>query len=82
MVSNKNFRFSGSLGNEAVIVTKDDDVYALGFNGSGCLGVGDQNSTMEPRKIEPLCQKKVKGKCIWGSLNIIGALLVFKGTPF
>lgn len=53
---------SGSLGNEAVIVTKDDDVYALGFNGSGCLGVGDQNSTMEPRKIEPLCQKKVKGK--------------------
>ncbi|KAG7169284.1 RCC1 and BTB domain-containing protein 1-like [Homarus americanus] len=51
----------GSLGNEAVIVTKDDDVYALGFNGSGCLGVGDQNSTMEPRKIEPLCQKKVKG---------------------
>lgn len=52
----------GSLGNEAVIVTKDDDVYALGFNGSGCLGVGDQNSTMEPRKIEPLCQKKVKGK--------------------
>lgn len=43
-------------------MTKDDDVYALGFNGSGCLGVGDQNSTMEPRKIEPLCQKKVKGK--------------------
>lgn len=49
------------MGNEAIIVTKDDDVYALGFNGAGCLGVGDQNSTMEPRKIEPLCQKKVKG---------------------
>ncbi|XP_050739123.1 RCC1 and BTB domain-containing protein 1-like isoform X1 [Eriocheir sinensis] len=51
----------GNMGNEAIIVTKDDDVYALGFNGAGCLGVGDQNSTMEPRKIEPLCQKKVKG---------------------
>ncbi|KAK8382123.1 hypothetical protein O3P69_015233 [Scylla paramamosain] len=51
----------GSIGNEAIIVTKDDDVYAMGFNGAGCLGVGDQNSTMEPRKIEPLCQKKVKG---------------------
>lgn len=55
------FTCSGSMGNEAIIVTKDDDVYALGFNGAGCLGVGDQNSTMEPRKIEPLCQKKVKG---------------------
>lgn len=51
----------GNIGNEAIIVTKDDDVYAMGFNGAGCLGVGDQNSTMEPRKIEPLCQKKVKG---------------------
>lgn len=52
------------MGNEAIIVTKDDDVYALGFNGAGCLGVGDQNSTMEPRKIEALCQKKVKGNVL------------------
>ncbi len=30
----------GSSGNEAVLVTKDDDVFALGSNCSGCLGLG------------------------------------------
>ena len=30
----------GSSGNEAILVTKDDDVYALGANSSGCLGLG------------------------------------------
>ena len=28
----------GNLGNEALIVTRDDEVYALGSNGAGCLG--------------------------------------------
>ena len=28
----------GSSGNEAIIITKEDDVYALGSNCSGCLG--------------------------------------------
>ncbi|XP_076041418.1 RCC1 and BTB domain-containing protein 1-like isoform X2 [Oratosquilla oratoria] len=51
----------GNMANEAIMVTKDDDVYGVGFNTAGCLGVGDLNSTMEPRKIEPLSQKKVKG---------------------
>ncbi|KAL7641414.1 UNVERIFIED_CONTAM: hypothetical protein RMT77_008554 [Armadillidium vulgare] len=51
----------GALGNEAILVTKNDEVYSMGFNGSGCLGVGDQTSTMIPREIEPLCSKKVKG---------------------
>ena len=30
----------GSSGNEAIIITRDDDVYALGSNCSGCLGLG------------------------------------------
>lgn len=30
----------GSSGNEALMVTKEDDVYALGANCSGCLGLG------------------------------------------
>ena len=28
----------GNLGNEAIIVTRDDEVFALGSNGAGCLG--------------------------------------------
>ena len=43
------------------MVTKDDEVYSLGFNGAGCLGVGDQASGLTPRKIETLSQKKIKG---------------------
>lgn len=40
----------GSSGNEALIVNKDDDVYALGSNCSGCLGLGDSHGSLEPRK--------------------------------
>ena len=29
----------GSSGNEAIFITKDDDVYSLGSNCSGCLGL-------------------------------------------
>lgn len=40
----------GSSGNEALVVTHDDDVYALGSNSNGCLGLGDTHGTLEPRK--------------------------------
>jgi len=30
----------GSSGNEAIYVTETDDVYAIGSNCSGCLGLG------------------------------------------
>ena len=49
----------GSSANEAVAVTRDDEVYALGSNGSSCLGVGDSQSCLHPRKIETLCKKRV-----------------------
>lgn len=49
----------GSAGNEAIVVTKDDDVYALGSNSSSCLGVGDAQSCLHPRKVEALCKKNV-----------------------
>ncbi|XP_017764789.1 PREDICTED: RCC1 and BTB domain-containing protein 1-like [Eufriesea mexicana] len=49
----------GDLGNEALIVTKDKMVYALGSNTSGCLGIGDTNSTLYPRKVEELCNQNV-----------------------
>ncbi|XP_013411436.1 RCC1 and BTB domain-containing protein 1 [Lingula anatina] len=49
----------GSAGNEAMMVTKDDDVYSLGSNCCGCLGLGDSQSSMEPKKVEQLCRKNV-----------------------
>ena len=54
----KAFVFGGA-GNEALIVLTNGDVYALGFNGNGCLGVGNSSSTMEPKKIDVLCQKDI-----------------------
>ena len=30
----------GSSGNEAIIITKNDEIYSLGSNCSGCLGLG------------------------------------------
>lgn len=41
----------GNYGNEALIVNKDDDVYAFGSNSSGCLGLGDSHSSLlKPKK--------------------------------
>ncbi|KAL1430111.1 hypothetical protein MTO96_015585 [Rhipicephalus appendiculatus] len=44
----------GSSGNEALMVTQDDDVFALGSNSSGCLGLGDTHGSLEPRKVDAL----------------------------
>ena len=46
----------GNLGNEALIVTKDDEVYALGSNGAGCLGLGDMHSTLAPKQVIFRCE--------------------------
>ncbi|CAK9815305.1 RCC1 and BTB domain-containing protein 1 [Anthophora plagiata] len=50
----------GDLANEALIVTKNGMVYGLGKNASGCLGTGDTESTLYPKKIDELCEKGIK----------------------
>lgn len=50
----------GSSGNEALMVTQDDDVYAVGSNSNGCLGLGDTHGTLEPRRVSDLCQRSIE----------------------
>ena len=57
ILSSYSFDILGNLGNEALIVTRDDEVFALGSNGAGCLGLGDMHSTLAPKQVEPLCYK-------------------------
>lgn len=47
----------GPSGNEAIMVTHYDQVYALGSNNSGCLGLGDVTASFEPRKVKELSDK-------------------------
>ncbi|XP_031564705.1 RCC1 and BTB domain-containing protein 1-like [Actinia tenebrosa] len=49
----------GNSGNEAILVTHDDEVFGIGSNLSSCLGVGDQQNCLLPRKVETLCHKKL-----------------------
>lgn len=56
----KAFVFGGA-GNEALIVLSNGDIYALGFNGNGCLGTSDGCSTLEPKRIDALCGKDITG---------------------
>ncbi|XP_078415568.1 RCC1 and BTB domain-containing protein 1 isoform X2 [Cetorhinus maximus] len=49
----------GTSATEAIYVTKNDDVFALGVNCSNCLGIGDGQSVVTPKKIEALCGKKI-----------------------
>lgn len=44
------------------MVMKNDDVYAVGANSSGCLGLGALPSTLFPQKVTQLCKKGIIGK--------------------
>ncbi|XP_023655081.1 RCC1 and BTB domain-containing protein 1 isoform X1 [Paramormyrops kingsleyae] len=49
----------GASGNEAIYCTHEDEVYAFGLNCSNCLGTGDSQSSIFPKKVECLSGKKV-----------------------
>ncbi|XP_053521364.1 RCC1 and BTB domain-containing protein 1 isoform X4 [Artibeus jamaicensis] len=50
----------GTSANEALYVTDSDEVFVFGLNYSNCLGIGDNQSTLIPKKLEALCGKKIK----------------------
>ncbi|XP_068123256.1 RCC1 and BTB domain-containing protein 1 isoform X2 [Hyperolius riggenbachi] len=50
----------GTCANE-VIYTTDDEVFAFGQNCSNCLGTGDNQSSMIPKRLDVLSGKKVTG---------------------
>ncbi|KAJ8410061.1 hypothetical protein AAFF_G00211020 [Aldrovandia affinis] len=49
----------GTSANEAIYITHDDEVFVFGLNCSNCLGTGDNQSTIMPRKLDSLSGKKV-----------------------
>uniref|UniRef100_G3WLG0 RCC1 and BTB domain containing protein 2 n=2 Tax=Dasyuridae TaxID=9277 RepID=G3WLG0_SARHA len=49
----------GSAGNEVLYSTENDEVFVLGTNCSGCLGTGDILHSIEPRRVDHLCGKKI-----------------------
>lgn len=48
----------GSAGNEVLYTTVNDEIFVLGTNCCGCLGLGDVQSTIEPRRLDSLSGKK------------------------
>ncbi|KAM3935649.1 RCC1 and BTB domain-containing protein 2 isoform 1-T1 [Leptodactylus fuscus] len=46
-------------GNEVLYITKNDEVFVMGTNSSGCLGTGDAQSIIEPRCLNVLSGKKI-----------------------
>ena len=64
----------GNLGNEAILITDADEVFALGSNGAGCLGLGDMSSTLEPKKVEALSGKVV--------LTVVQSVYIWWKTDF
>jgi RCC1 and BTB domain-containing protein len=81
----KFFCVFGEKGNEILIVTENDKVFAFGSNKYGCLGLGHYNAVKEPEIVNELCDKQVidisygyyfvlvlnkSGKCFsWGRNN-------------
>lgn len=53
---------AGKTGQEAFIITKNDEVFACGPNYSHCLGLEKKGPQIEPIIVPQLCHKNVKGK--------------------
>uniref|UniRef100_F6YMX2 RCC1 and BTB domain-containing protein 1 n=1 Tax=Ciona intestinalis TaxID=7719 RepID=F6YMX2_CIOIN len=49
----------GQSATEVIFTTLDEKVYSLGTNTSGCLGVGDNSSSLEPRLLESFSGQKI-----------------------
>ncbi|XP_023667236.1 RCC1 and BTB domain-containing protein 1-like isoform X2 [Paramormyrops kingsleyae] len=49
----------GTSASEGIYCTQDNEVYVLGMNCSNCLGTGDNQSTIVPKKVECLTGKRV-----------------------
>lgn len=47
----------GSAGNEAIVITQSDEVYALGSNSSSCLGIGDMKGSLGHHEVVELSKK-------------------------
>ncbi len=47
----------GSSGNEAIVVTNEDELFGMGSNTNGCLGLGSVKGSFEPYRIGELCGK-------------------------
>ena len=50
----------GPSGNEAFILTNEDDVYALGANVSACLALPPGVTTLQLKKVEKLSKLNIK----------------------
>ncbi|NP_001017352.2 RCC1 and BTB domain-containing protein 1 [Xenopus tropicalis] len=49
----------GSAANEAIYTTQNNEVFVFGMNSSNCLGTGDNQSTIIPRRLDVLCGKRI-----------------------
>ncbi|CAJ0958936.1 unnamed protein product [Ranitomeya imitator] len=47
------------------------EVFAFGQNCSNCLGTGDNQSTMTPRRLDILCGKKITGICYGSGPHVL-----------
>ncbi|KYM89097.1 RCC1 and BTB domain-containing protein 1 [Atta colombica] len=61
----------GRHAQEALIITRDKMVYGLGDNIAGCLGIGNTNCTLFPKKVEILCGKDIKTFAYSNGPNIL-----------
>lgn len=55
-------KIAGKTGQEAFIITENDEVFACGLNYSCCLGLGKEGPQIEPTRVPELCFKNVIGK--------------------
>ncbi|VDK51388.1 unnamed protein product [Anisakis simplex] len=49
----------GSSGSEAILITKEDEVFAIGTNSCSCLGTNRSQATLEPSRIDTLSGRGV-----------------------
>jgi len=58
----------GGTGNEAVMLTGADEMFSLGANSNGCLGVGSGNGCLQPKKVDSMSGKGESNQKFGGGL--------------
>ncbi|XP_077154207.1 RCC1 and BTB domain-containing protein 1 [Ranitomeya variabilis] len=61
----------GTCANEVIYTNDNDEVFVFGQNCSNCLGTGDNQSTMTPRRLDILCGKKITGICYGSGPHVL-----------
>ncbi|KAK0400455.1 hypothetical protein QR680_015254 [Steinernema hermaphroditum] len=61
----------GNFGGEALVATRDDDIYAIGGPSGSIISPKQPNKLFEPIRVEEICKKEIVSVCVGQSPHVL-----------